>query len=650
MAADIALVGRLVDVRRSDGLMHAAMVLRQHAHGEASVVWLSPSAAGLARSESAKQATEGRDVGTTRRVPLRTMLRRGEAVLLPEQSQDQATEVLLAGAAERPSRTGPAALDWQAENALPSDMSSGDIHAVLPDSLGGPGRQRVGGRVRRRASLVGQWVSVHWVADRRWYSGQVRGYSASMQSHFVAFADGDERWYSLPDMEWAPVNPLEGARAVGHRALIRGPSGLWGLFDVTAFHGPSGRHTVERTGGAQFVPDGAEPAETLGPIGRATRRLHPEHMPQRFLLRLCTVHLLIWALTAAGDLAPATLTLSAEQAVGQAGPVPAEPEDSGAMSVAGSVGPGSDAGSDATSDRGFDPLVDVVLDGGGTATLRLCQVTFVWRSDDVMRTSLGPYYGGDSPSQQAAARPCDGGSDADDERLVAALCPPGVGPLAAGGSATLAGAEPASRDACRATAGAGLVNFGNSCYLNAVLQAIAHMQPIASYLALTPAQAAPGAVGSGSVAAAMSALLGSLSAGLHESVVPAVVKKWLSDRSPQFLGVDQHDAHEALVALLDALHEDLSVPDHRASLLAAKDAGVTDRSTAPPADPPTVASGSSGAADLTALPDGSSTGADAHRSAALRQTTSVVKQAAFLLTEERAACVSCGRGYESAVS
>ncbi len=51
-------------------------------------------------------------------------------------------------------------------------------------------------------------------------------------------------------------------------------------------------------------------------------------------------------------------------------------------------------------------------------------------------------------------------------------------------------------------------------------QAIAHMQPIASYLALTPAQAAPGAAGSGSVAAAMSALLGSLSAGLHESVVP----------------------------------------------------------------------------------------------------------------------------------
>lgn len=35
----------------------------------------------------------------------------------------------------------------------------------------------------------------------------------------------------------------------------------------------------------------------------------------------------------------------------------------------------------------------------------------------------------------------------------------------------------------------------------------------------------------------------------------AVVKKWLSDRNPQFLGVDQHDAHEALVALLDALHE-----------------------------------------------------------------------------------------------
>jgi hypothetical protein len=42
-------------------------------------------------------------------------------------------------------------------------------------------RRCVGGRTRRRASLVGQWVRVLWQADRQWYCGQVRGYHASQQ-------------------------------------------------------------------------------------------------------------------------------------------------------------------------------------------------------------------------------------------------------------------------------------------------------------------------------------------------------------------------------------------------------------------------------------------------------------------------------------
>lgn len=105
----------------------------------------------------------------------------------------------------------------------------------------------------------------------------------------------------------------------------------------------------------------------------------------------------------------------------------------------------------------------------------------------------------------------------------------------------------------------GLKNLGNSCYLNASVQCLAHLQPLASFFAKGFAKEAndAGAVVSGdsTIADGFAKVIQQLWAEPHsegvgaagvntaiEPVAPERFKELLGARAPQFLGHEQHDA------------------------------------------------------------------------------------------------------------
>lgn len=68
----------------------------------------------------------------------------------------------------------------------------------------------------------------------------------------------------------------------------------------------------------------------------------------------------------------------------------------------------------------------------------------------------------------------------------------------------------------------------------------------------------------------LAALLKDLWSGDYLTVNPGWVKAMLGERDTHFLGMMQHDAHEALIQLLDGVHEDLAHPDPDATALVSR--------------------------------------------------------------------------------
>lgn len=124
--------------------------------------------------------------------------------------------------------------------------------------------------------------------------------------------------------------------------------------------------------------------------------------------------------------------------------------------------------------------------------------------------------------------------------------------------------EAAMAEIFRAGSGlCGLHNLGNTCYMNACLQSLAHVTSLSDYFLGYEWHREINAKNSlgfgGRVALAFGELIEAMWTSRNASALsPSAFKRTLSQCSPMFAGRDQHDAHELLTVLLDSLHEDLN--------------------------------------------------------------------------------------------
>ncbi|CAE7282656.1 Usp8 [Symbiodinium microadriaticum] len=118
----------------------------------------------------------------------------------------------------------------------------------------------------------------------------------------------------------------------------------------------------------------------------------------------------------------------------------------------------------------------------------------------------------------------------------------------------------ALRGTCDSPGACGLLNLGNTCYLNSTLQALSNTVALRRYYEAGHYKAdiscTPDSMG-GRLADGFANLLRSIWGNEFRIVKPHEVRSLISEKWSQFAGCRQHDAQELLMFLLDGLHEDV---------------------------------------------------------------------------------------------
>ncbi|KAF5294350.1 hypothetical protein FQR65_LT10803 [Abscondita terminalis] len=115
---------------------------------------------------------------------------------------------------------------------------------------------------------------------------------------------------------------------------------------------------------------------------------------------------------------------------------------------------------------------------------------------------------------------------------------------------------------CLPPGATGLHNLGNTCFMNAALQAVSNTRPLTQYfqrdLQLCELNSSNPLGTRGQVARRYAELCRELWAGSTRSVAPLKLRWCVTKHAPHLGGGGQHDSQELLAWLLDALHEDLN--------------------------------------------------------------------------------------------
>uniref|UniRef100_A0A8C5GUP9 ubiquitinyl hydrolase 1 n=1 Tax=Gouania willdenowi TaxID=441366 RepID=A0A8C5GUP9_GOUWI len=108
----------------------------------------------------------------------------------------------------------------------------------------------------------------------------------------------------------------------------------------------------------------------------------------------------------------------------------------------------------------------------------------------------------------------------------------------------------------------GLVNLGNTCFMNSVIQSLSNTRELRDYFhdrAFEGEINCSNPLGTGGrLAIGFAVLLRALWKGTHHAFQPSKLKAIVASKASQFTGYAQHDAQEFMAFLLDGLHEDLN--------------------------------------------------------------------------------------------